>query len=150
MSLTTCSQQIVDQFMTSDTMKTFFHGHSFTANAIGCAVSCASLDLFEKSETWEGIKNINTCHNEFARYLKKLEGVENIRVTGTILAFELKTGEGTSYFNARRDEIYKYFISKNILLRPLGNVIYILPPYCIKKEELGEIYEAIKSFLSEL
>jgi adenosylmethionine-8-amino-7-oxononanoate aminotransferase len=150
LSLTTCSQKIIDQFMTGDKMKTFFHGHSFTANAIGCAVSCASLDLFEKVETKSSIARIEQQHNAFAVKLNEYDCITNIRITGTIIAFELVTDEATSYFNSKRNDIYQFFISRGVILRPLGNVIYILPPYCITVEELDAVYITIEAFLQTL
>jgi adenosylmethionine---8-amino-7-oxononanoate aminotransferase len=71
----------------------------------------------------------------------------NIRIQGTILAIEIQTAEGTSYFNNIRDVAYQFFIEKGILIRPLGNVIYLLPPYCISEEDLGYIYGCIEEFL---
>ncbi|HIA05157.1 MAG TPA: aminotransferase class III-fold pyridoxal phosphate-dependent enzyme, partial [Flavobacteriales bacterium] len=75
--------------------------------------------------------------------------VENIRQVGTIVAFELKTGGETSYFNEDRDRIYNFFMDKKILLRPLGNVIYILPPLCITEAELNQVYDGILAFLAD-
>lgn len=71
----------------------------------------------------------------------------NIRIKGTILAIEIQTAEGTSYFNNIRDVAYQFFIEKGILIRPLGNVIYLLPPYCISEEDLTYIYGCIEEFL---
>lgn len=143
MSLTTCSNKVVEPFITNDKLKTLFHGHSFTANALGCAVSCASLDLFENEETWEQIDMINQEHTEFQNVLKHNKSVQNVRVLGTILAFEVITGESNTYFNTKRDELYNYFINKRVLLRPLGNTLYILPPYCISKKDLKKVYSTI-------
>jgi adenosylmethionine-8-amino-7-oxononanoate aminotransferase len=71
----------------------------------------------------------------------------HIRIKGTILAIEIQTIEGTSYFSNIRDIAYKFFIEKEILIRPLGNVIYLLPPYCISEEDLAYIYGCIEEFL---
>jgi adenosylmethionine-8-amino-7-oxononanoate aminotransferase len=76
--------------------------------------------------------------------------IDDVRVLGTILAIELKTPENTSYENKLRKKIYPYFLERGILLRPLGNVVYILPPYIISDEELAEVYGAILKFLQEL
>jgi len=143
---TSCSREIFSAFLSDDKQKTLFHGHSFTGNPIACAAACASLDLFDLEDTWSNIERISSCHKKFAERLAKVESVENIRQTGTILAFELSSAEETSYFNPKRDGIYQFFIERKIILRPLGNVIYILPPFCITNNELSLVYNAIIDF----
>ena len=149
LGLTVCSNKIYDAFLSDDHSKTFFHGHSFTANPLACAASCASLELFDRKGTWENIKMIEEEHQGFVGRVNSYNSLKDIRQTGTILALEFNSNESTSYFNSIRDELYAYFLEKNILLRPLGNVLYILPPYCIKKEELNLIYNNIEDFLKE-
>lgn len=144
---TSCSKEIFSAFLSDDKQMTLFHGHSFTGNPVACAAACASLDLFDLEETWLNIERISSCHKKFAERLAKVKGVSNIRQTGTILAFELSSNEETSYFNPKRDSIYKFFIERKIILRPLGNVIYILPPYCITDDELNLAYTAITDLL---
>jgi len=147
MGLTICKDEIYDAFLSDDHSKTFFHGHSFTGNPIACAAACASLDLFDDVKTWEQINMIREAHQSFAQKITGNSRLKNVRQIGTILAMEFNTNESTSYFNSFRDELYAYFLERNILLRPLGNVLYILPPYCIEKEELETIYTAIETFL---
>ncbi|MCO6501064.1 MAG: adenosylmethionine--8-amino-7-oxononanoate transaminase [Vicingus serpentipes] len=149
LGLTVCTDKIYDAFLSDDHSRTFFHGHSFTGSPLSCAAACASLDLFEDNKTWEQIEMIVASHQEFALKVAGNKQLKEVRQTGTIIALEFKTNESTSYFNSLRDELYAYFLERNILLRPLGNVLYILPPYCIHKEELDIIYEAIEAFLSE-
>jgi adenosylmethionine-8-amino-7-oxononanoate aminotransferase len=108
------------------------------------------LDLFEKVETKSSIARIEQQHNAFAVKLNEYDCITNIRITGTIIAFELVTDEATSYFNSKRNDIYQFFISRGVILRPLGNVIYILPPYCITVEELDAVYITIEAFLQTL
>lgn len=127
-------------------MKTFLHGHSYTANPLACAAGCASLDLLEKDETWKNISRIERQHTEFAKEVKELNGVAAVRHKGTILAVEYKTGTETSYFNSLRDRLYDFFMERGIILRPLGNIIYIIPPYCITEDELNSVYQAIREF----
>ena len=148
LGLTTCSGEIVEAFNTEDIYKTFFHGHSYTGNPISCAAANASFELITKPEFQKNLDRIARNHNDFAQSLSEQDGIKEIRHLGTILAIELDTGE-TSYMNKSRYEIYNYFLAKNILLRPLGNVIYILPPFIISDVELAEIYTAIKAFLEK-
>jgi adenosylmethionine-8-amino-7-oxononanoate aminotransferase len=75
--------------------------------------------------------------------------VADVRQTGTIIAIELKT-DIPSYHNSLRDVLYRYFLEKGILMRPLGNIIYVLPPYCISDDELEYIYACIKEFLGQV
>lgn len=147
MGLTLCSNKIYNEFLSDNHSKTFFHGHSFTGNPLACAVACASLDLMEKSETWQQIELIAKNHQVFKAKIETFSKLKEVRQTGTILALEFNTEENSSYFNNLRDKLYQFFLNKNILLRPLGNVLYILPPYCITSTELQQIYDAIEEFL---
>jgi adenosylmethionine-8-amino-7-oxononanoate aminotransferase len=96
------------------------------------------------------MERINNAHNTFYKSINVHPKVMNARVLGTILALELKTEEQSSYINEVRHKLYPFFLNKGILLRPLGNTIYIVPPYIIKNEELDTIYTAILELLEEL
>ena len=147
LGLTTCTKQIYDAFLSDDRLKTLFHGHSFTANPVACSAALASLDLFLEPLTAVNIKRIENAHRAFALRIENHPKVKNTRQTGTILAIEWQTGSDTSYFNSLRDTLYTYFLDAGIILRPLGNIIYILPPYCITDEELNYIYGKIEQAL---
>ena len=123
------------------------HGHSFTGNPIVCAAACASLDLFEQETTWKSIETICELNSQFKEQIKNNKNIKEIRLCGTILAIELQTGEGNTYFSSIRDVAYNFFLSKGLLIRPLGNVIFINPPYSITTEELNKIYQEITNFL---
>lgn len=150
LGLTTCTQQIYDAFLSDDKLKTLFHGHSFTANPIACASALASLDLFQQPETAENIARIKAAHTAFADKIRNRPKIKTVRQTGTILAMEWETGDNTSYFSSLRDKLYHYFLAAGVILRPLGNVIYILPPYCITNEQLSYVYSKIEQALEEL
>lgn len=148
MSVTTCTEAIYTAFLSDNFMKkTFFHGHSFTANPLACAVANASFDLLEKEETQQNIQLIISSHKAFleSNVVSLNNKYENIRQQGTILALDLKTID-KGYGSKARDKIYNYFMNKGLLMRPLGNTIYVLPPYCINALELNGIYEAILEF----
>ena len=149
MGVTTCTAKIYDAFLSDHFMnKTFFHGHSFTANPIACASANASLDLLLQAECQDRIKGIQAKNESFMERLKGNTKVENIRVMGTILALDVKSDVITGYGNAVRDEINYFFLEKGVLLRPLGNTLYLLPPYCISDEELDFIYEKIVEYIA--
>ncbi|MBI2281067.1 MAG: adenosylmethionine--8-amino-7-oxononanoate transaminase [Bacteroidetes bacterium] len=149
LGLTICTDEIYNAFLSNNHSKTFFHGHSFTGNPLACAAACASLDLLEKPTTWEQIEMIVKSHQVFKSKIASNPKLKEVRQTGTILALEFKTEENSSYFNHLRDRLYQFFLDKNILLRPLGNVLYILPPYCIQEVELMVIYQAIEDYLDK-
>lgn len=146
---TSCSSRIAEAFQNEDFTKTFFHGHSYTANPIACAAANASFQLLNNAECFNNIARISEKHKTFLEKIGDDKIVRNVRSLGTIAAIELRSGE-SSYFNDLRKTIYPYFLEQNILLRPLGNVIYILPPYVINDETLDRIYECILGFLAGL
>lgn len=150
LGVTTCNTEIYDAFLSDDRLKTLFHGHSFTANPVACAAALASMDLFTESSTIENIERITESHGKFLQKIQHHPKIRTIRQTGTILAMEWQTGNNTSYFSSLRDTLYQYFLNAGIILRPLGNTIYILPPYCITDEELNYIYNRIEQALDEI
>lgn len=147
MGITTCSQEIFNAFLSDDKYKTLFHGHSFTANPLACTAALASMELLFQEETLAAIDRINNQHSDFSKILSKHSNVENVRQTGTILAFEYKTDQHTSYFNQIGKVLYDEFLKRGIIMRPLGNVMYLVPPYCITAEELDFIYQNILEVL---
>ncbi len=147
---TACAQFIYDAFLCEDKMKTFFHGHSYTANPTACSAALASMDLFDAPEVAENIKRIGQRHQLFLQKIISHKALIEVRQLGTIIAFEIKTNEHTHYLNSLAETISEFFISRGIILRPLGNVLYILPPYCISNEDLDYIYCAIEEFLNSL
>lgn len=148
LGVTACAQFIYDAYVSDDKHKTFFHGHSYTANPVACAAALANMDLMEKEETWNHIEQIATSHVSFREKIIAHPSVISIRNLGTIIAIEIKTSEESGYLNNLAEKISAYFIQKGILLRPLGNVLYILPPYCISQADLTYIYTCIETFLS--
>jgi adenosylmethionine-8-amino-7-oxononanoate aminotransferase len=159
MGITSCSEEIYNAFLSDDKLKTFFHGHSYTANPLACAAALGSLELMEASppaplqrrgesyDSWKGIKLISSLHESFINEIKNHPAIKNARQKGTILAIELKSSENTSYFNPLKDKLYKFYIDQGVILRPLGNVVYIMPPYCISSSDLIFIYSVIEHSL---
>ncbi len=147
LAATSCTEAVYEAFLSEDRLKTFFHGHSYTANPVGCAAALASMDLLESEERRRDLERIAARHRGFADRIRQHPAVGNLRQRGTIIALEYRTSEATSYFNRWRDRLYSFFMEKNILLRPLGNVIYVMPPYCITDEQLERVYAAIEASL---
>jgi adenosylmethionine-8-amino-7-oxononanoate aminotransferase len=147
MGVTSCAQFIYDSCVSDDKTKTFFHGHSYTANPTSCSAALASLDLMEQVETWKQILLISNLHLEFVKKHKMNLKLIDIRCLGTILALELKTPDHTHYLNNASENITTFFLENNIIVRPLGNILYFIPPYCITKQELENVYKVTEQFL---
>ncbi|HMV91724.1 MAG TPA: adenosylmethionine--8-amino-7-oxononanoate transaminase, partial [Cyclobacteriaceae bacterium] len=150
LGVTAVSEKILVAFQTKEFTKTFFHGHSFTANPLSCAAANASFTLLQRPDCQQRINSISDQHQKFAAKVRNNSVVKEVRTLGTILAIELESTEKTSYSNSIRQRIYQYFLDRDILLRPLGNTFYIVAPYCTTNEQLSDIYAAIDDFLSEL
>lgn len=148
LGITTCTQPIYDAFLSDDKLKTFFHGHSYTGNPLACAAANAACELLEQYQPV--INELTQMQEFFKNQLKTVESIENLRQLGTIVAFDVKTSAQSGYFNNLRDFLYEQFIQRGLLLRPLGNTIYIMPPYCITREQLENVYEGIHEVLGLL
>ncbi|AJW63159.1 Adenosylmethionine-8-amino-7-oxononanoate aminotransferase [Elizabethkingia miricola] len=150
LGITTCTEEIYNAFYSDDKTKALFHGHSFTASPLACAAALASLDLLLLKDTQRNIERIVQQHKDFGEVLKKHPKVKEVRQTGTIFAMEWRINEETSYFSDMHEILYPYFLQRGILMRPLGNIIYMVPPYCTTKEDLEEIYQSILEALDIL
>jgi adenosylmethionine-8-amino-7-oxononanoate aminotransferase len=148
LGVTVTSQKIFDAFYADEKEKTFYHGHSYTANPLACAAANASLQLLTSDECQDKIQSICKQHNSFVNKIKDHESIKEVRQQGTIIAIEFNTNEDTSYFNSIRDKLYQFYLDNGVLLRPLGNIIYIMPPYCITENELNKVYDIITRSLA--
>ena len=142
LGVTACSEEIYQAYVSKDVHKTFFHGHSFTANPLACSAALASLELFNTENTLEKITWITEQNIAFARQLRELNGIKNVRALGTILAFEITQGKD-EYLNNISQAITKKCLAEGVYIRPLGNTMYIMPPYCITQQELQKIYAVV-------
>lgn len=139
---TACTEDIFKAFLSDHLDQAFLYGHSYTANPIACSSALASLDLLLENTCALQREMIAATHREFCQKWHSHPKLKRCECLGTILALEYHT-ENTSYFHSIRDHLYHFFLGKGILLRPLGNVLYVLPPYCIQVEELQLIYNQI-------
>jgi adenosylmethionine-8-amino-7-oxononanoate aminotransferase len=147
LGVTSCSGHIEDAFRTEDKSKTFYHGHSYTANPLACAAAVASLDILLSDECTRDRLRIYHQHELFAERMRDHSKVSKVRHLGTVVAFEVNTNEETGYMNNVRYTLYKEFLRRDVLLRPLGNVVYILPPYVISNQDLDKVYNAVEEVL---
>jgi adenosylmethionine---8-amino-7-oxononanoate aminotransferase len=147
LGLTVATEAIFEGFLFEEKTKALLHGHSFTGNALSCAAANESIRIFKEDETWAAVKRISDRHIEFKNKISSHPNVENVRILGTILALDIKVGEVNGYFSSIRDRIYDHMLNNGILLRPLGNCVFVNPPYCITNEELDKVYNSIESFI---
>ncbi len=147
MAITSFTQEIFDGFYDDDTNKALFHGHTFTANPTGCAAALASINLLQTDEMQNNIARINTLHLAFEQKIKRHPKVKTTRVLGVIFALEIKTETQESYYGTMRNKLYNFFIENGVILRPVGNIVYILPPYIITEKQLEKVYATIEKAL---
>ena len=145
LSITSCTLEVYTAFLSDETAKGFFHAHTFSAHPLGCASALAGIALLNSPEIKERRLAIESAHKKFATKLKDHQKIIEIRTMGVILAIDLKIE--TDRYGSLRDELYDYFMSQGVNLRPLGNTIYTLPPYVITDVQLEKIYGALASAL---
>ena len=149
MGVTLCSERVEAAFRSEDRTHTFYHGHSYTGNPLACAAANASLQIFEDEPVFDRIHTIAKIHAERLPQLRALHQVGETRQIGTIGVIEL-CAEDAGYLSAMRPRLYEFFLARGVLLRPLGNVIYVLPPYVISPDELHHVYDVILEAIQTL
>lgn len=151
LGVTACTAEIHSAFVDEDRLKTFFHGHSFTANPLACTAALASMDLLVKPECQAQMEMIDHQHKQFMQQLSASYAtqVKNIRSLGTILAFEIEQGKD-GYLNTISTQVTQKALQQGVYLRPLGNTVYLMPPYCITQQQLQKVYDVIVHILETL
>ena len=148
MGVTLASEKIFSGFIGHDPSITFWHGHSFTANPLGCAAANASLDLLERKP--QSYENFESRHYPLLSNLSKDQKVIKPRLYGTIAAFNLNVDTPTGYLNQAGKALKEFTLKEGVFIRPLGDVVYLLPPLCIKDSELEKCYLTIQKGLQIL
>jgi adenosylmethionine-8-amino-7-oxononanoate aminotransferase len=149
MGVTLCTGGVEAAFRSEDRLHTFYHGHSYTGNALACAAANASLQIFDDEPVFDRIATIARINAERLALLRGLHQVGETRQIGTIGAIELRAVDA-GYLSAMRPKLYQFFLERGVLLRPLGNVVYVLPPYVISPEELHRVYDVIQEAIQTL
>ena len=142
LAVTAATDSIFQAHYSDDRAQMFFHSSSFTANPIASAAANANLAIWRDEPVQERIDSIIASHRAFAKRLAQKSNVSGLRQCGTILAFEIDDGAG-DYMSSLGPQLLAFFRDRNILLRPLGNTVYIMTPYCIRREELDSVYAVI-------
>lgn len=146
MGATLATREIYFAFYADDRSKMFFHSSSFTGNPIACAAALASLEIWDMEPVMERIAEIAAFHEQRLPALRAHPAVVDVRQTGTIAALEIAVPEG-GYLAPLGNRLYDHYLENGVLLRPLGNVVYVLPPYCIATTDLERIYDVIERSL---
>jgi adenosylmethionine-8-amino-7-oxononanoate aminotransferase len=149
MGATLCTENIYDAFRSTDRARTFYHGHSYTGNPIAAAAGAASLEIFENEPVFDRIGEISRLHAERLRAIRNHPAVADARAIGTMAAIELRADDA-GYFSKLRPALYRLFLDSGVLLRPLGNVVYVLPPYVISADDLHFVHDVIAQSLDRV
>ncbi|MBU6353991.1 MAG: adenosylmethionine--8-amino-7-oxononanoate transaminase [Cyanobacteria bacterium REEB498] len=147
MGVTLASERLYRGFISDTPAHTFFHGHSFTANPLGCAAALASLDLLQRNP--ECFQQFEARHRPGLEQLSAHPLVKRVRCLGTMAAFEVEAG-AASYLNPVGRQIQRLCLEQGVFLRPLGHVVYLLPPLGISETQLQHCYEALEAALGQL
>lgn len=150
MAITTFTQELFDGFYSDDINHALFHGHTFTANPTGCAAALASMELLQTDDMQANLARINRSHLDFQRHIEKHPKVKTARTLGVIFALEIETGDDSSYYGAIRTKLYNFFIEHGVILRPVGNIVYVLPPYIMTDAQLQKVYQVVEKVLGEV
>ncbi|MEX2600715.1 MAG: adenosylmethionine--8-amino-7-oxononanoate transaminase [Balneolaceae bacterium] len=148
LAVTACREEIYQAFYSDDPMETLWHGHSYTANPIGCAAALASLELMKTNEA--SFRSMEDLHEEGMLSIATLDSVNKVRIKGTIAACTINSSQESGYLNKVGSLIKERCVDYGLLLRPLGDVLYLMPPYCITKQELAIVYRKMARMLREL
>ena len=149
LAATICREEVYDAFFSEDRSRTFFHGHSYSGNPLGCAAAIANLKIFETEPVFERIAAIECVHRQRLEVFRDHPAVGDVRLLGTVAALELRADDA-GYLSNLRARLYPFFLEHGVLLRPLGNVLYTVPPYVITPDELNYIYDVIGKALTSL
>jgi adenosylmethionine-8-amino-7-oxononanoate aminotransferase len=148
MAVTVVRDKVFEAFLGEDFDRALPHGHSFTANPLACAVALVSLDLFDEEQTMAQIARIEVRHREMLAELAAREDVTRPRVLGSILAFDVE-GLGT-YQSAENRRLRDWYLAHGLNVRPLGETLYLMPPYCITDDELTRAYAGLVEGLDSI
>jgi adenosylmethionine---8-amino-7-oxononanoate aminotransferase len=142
LAVTLCKPGIFEAHLSPDRSRMFFHSSSFTANPIACAAAAANLEVWAREPVRERIAALAAAQAALLEPFLSDSRFCNVRQLGTVTALDLKVADA-GYLARIATKVYNFFAEKRVLLRPLGNAIYVMPPYCSTPQELGLVYAAI-------
>jgi len=143
LAVTLATPAIFDAHYSTDRARQFFHSSSYTANPIACAAALANLDIWRDEPVMERIAALAERQAAGLAMLAQVPGLTGHRQCGTIIAVEIETGPDAGYLAGIGPELKAFFTQRGLLLRPLGNAVYVMPPYCTGEEDLTAVHQAI-------
>jgi adenosylmethionine-8-amino-7-oxononanoate aminotransferase len=149
LAVTLCRADIFDAHYSTDRSRTFFHSSSYTANPIACAAAVANLKIWQDEPVRERIATLAALHRQGLDRFRDDRRFGNVRQIGTIAALDLVTFDA-GYMASLGPRLYQSFLARDLLVRPLGNTIYLMPPYCAQPGEIARVYDAIAAIADEL
>ncbi len=149
LAVTVASEKVYEAFLSEDRRKTFFHGHSFTANPLGCAAALAGLDIFAEDDVLERIQQISKRMRERLASFVGRSYVRDVRQIGGVGILELETAR-EGYLADIGPRLAAAFLQRNLLLRPNGNIVYFMPPYVVGDEQIDWVFDQIDDVVSAL
>jgi adenosylmethionine-8-amino-7-oxononanoate aminotransferase len=144
LAATVCREEIYATFFSQDRSRTFFHSSSFTGNPLACAAALANIEVWESEPVRERISALSKTQARMLDPFRADPRLENVRRCGTITAMDVKV-DAAGYLSTLGPRLHRSFLESNVLLRPLGNIIYVMPPYCVSEDELNAVYSSIDS-----
>lgn len=145
MAITACTESVYEAFLGESIAEGFMHCHTYSANPVACAAALAAIELLQSEEIQTKINRISESHKAFQNKIASQPNIKSTRSLGVILAIDLNT-EANRYGDLR-DKLLSFFMENGVFLRPLGNTIYIQPPYIISEGELQKVYQTIEDAL---
>jgi adenosylmethionine-8-amino-7-oxononanoate aminotransferase len=142
LAATLCTAAIFDAHLSTDRRRTFFHSSSYTANPIACAAALANLAVWQAEPVAQRLAALEHMHRDRLARFQSDPRFSNVRQTGTIAALDLKVATG-GYLSDVGPKLRSFFRQRDLLIRPLGNVIYLMTPYCVTPQDLDRAYAAI-------
>ncbi|MEL6980472.1 MAG: adenosylmethionine--8-amino-7-oxononanoate transaminase [Pseudomonadota bacterium] len=143
LAATLCRADIFDAHYSEDRSRTFYHSSSYTANPIACAAAAANAEIWAEEPVLERVAALAAMQAERLATLESDPRFENVRRCGTIAAFDYRT-ENAGYLATLGPRLYAFFQSRDLLLRPLGNTVYVMPPYCATAADLDKVYDTVR------
>lgn len=145
MGVTACQDFIYDAFYDDDIAKGLFHAHTYSGNPLACAVALEAINLYESSSIQQRKQIITEAHIQFKLRLENHPKIKSIRHLGVILAMDLDLK--IERYSDMRDKLYQFCMDRGVYLRPLGETIYIVPPYIIPRKQLSQVYQTLEDVL---
>ena len=149
LAVTMCHEKVFQAHYSLDRSKTFFHSSSYTANPIACAVAAANLEMWMETDVRKNVLSVAKMQRRKLADMGRLTNLINLRQNGTITAMDIHVHD-SGYLSEIGTRLYLEFQKSGVLLRPLGNTLYVLPPYCVTEDDLDVVYGVIEEKVSAL